>query len=185
MTIDVGAELVERLERILGALAGDGARGRQAGGGEQRGAEELVDRVLDRERAVDGAHADGGQRVQRVDAEDDLLERATWDGTHDTTSHASSATSRERTANPPAIRPTMRVTGAKAHSCPRPVSARSSRSACQPPVEPMTAARICADLAGSGAREVRRRGGAPTIAWLFLRRTLGNVRCNSDARGEL
>ena len=54
-----------------------------AGGGEQRRGEELVDRVLDRERAVDGAHADGGQRVQRVDAEDDLLERAARDRAHD------------------------------------------------------------------------------------------------------
>ena len=58
-----------------------------------------------------------------------------------TTSHASSATSRERTAKPPSIRPTIRVTGAKAHSCPRALSACSSRSACQPPVEPMTATR--------------------------------------------
>ena len=46
----------------------------------------------------------------------------------------------------------MRVTGAKAHSCPRLVNARSSRSACQPPVEPMTAARMRANLAGRAAR---------------------------------
>ena len=52
----------------------------------------------------------------------------------------------ELTRNPSAIRPTMRVTGAKAHSCPRLVNARSSRSACQPPVEPMTAARMRAKL---------------------------------------
>ena len=96
----------------------------------------------------------------------------------------SSATSRERTRNPPAIRPTMRVTGAKAHSCPRLVNARSSRSACQPPVEPMTAARICANLAGRAPGDPR-LGGLPRSPWLSLRRALGNVRCNSDARGEL
>src|SRR3954471_10095017 len=62
-----------------------------------------------------------------------------------TTSHRSSATSRERSVKPPSIRPTIRVTGAKAHSCPRALSARSSRSACQPPVEPMTATRISGD----------------------------------------
>src|SRR3954451_2732016 len=39
--------------------------------------------MLDGQRAVDRTHADGGQRVERVDAEDDLLERATWDRTYD------------------------------------------------------------------------------------------------------
>ena len=70
-------------ERILGALAGDGPRRRHPGGGEQRRGEELVDRALDRQSAVDGAHADGGQRVQRVDAEHDLLERPARDAAHD------------------------------------------------------------------------------------------------------
>src|SRR3954470_6488737 len=59
-----------------------------------------------------------------------------------TMSHASSASSRPRTAMPPSIRPAMRVTGANAHACPRAVSARSRRSACQPPVEPRIATRI-------------------------------------------
>src|SRR3954471_22204348 len=59
-----------------------------------------------------------------------------------TTSHRSSATSRERARNPPSIRPTMRVTGANAHSCPRADNARSRRSACHPPVEPTTATRM-------------------------------------------
>src|SRR4051794_871738 len=59
-----------------------------------------------------------------------------------TTSHRSSATSRERARNPPSIRPTMRVTGANAQSCPRADNARSRRSACHPPVEPTTATRM-------------------------------------------
>src|SRR3954467_2965945 len=72
-----------------------------------------------------------------------------------TTSHASSATSRERARKPPSIRPTIRVTGANAHSCPRADNARprrsarpradtarSRRSACPPPVEPITATRM-------------------------------------------
>src|SRR3954463_1640489 len=59
-----------------------------------------------------------------------------------TTSHRSSATSRERARNPPSIRPTMRVTGANAQSCPRADNARSRRSACHPPVEPTTAQRM-------------------------------------------
>src|SRR3954469_5686403 len=59
-----------------------------------------------------------------------------------TTSHASRVTSRERAAKPPSIRPTMRVTGAKRHSWPRAVSARARRSACHPPVEPITATRM-------------------------------------------
>ena len=182
---DVGAELVERHERVPGALAGDGPRRGQAGGCQERRAEELVDRMLDGQRAVDGAHADGGQRVERVDAEDDLLERATWDRTHD---HDVALVERHLARahrNPSAIRPTMRVTGAKAHSCPRLVNARSSRSACQPPVEPMTAARMRANLAGRRARRSATPGGRPRSPQLSRRRTLGNVRCNSDARGEL
>src|SRR4051812_3154613 len=59
-----------------------------------------------------------------------------------TTSHASSATSRDRARKPPSIRPTMRVTGANAQSCPRADNARSRRSACHPPVEPITATRM-------------------------------------------
>src|SRR3954447_13258070 len=59
-----------------------------------------------------------------------------------TTSHASSATSRERARKPPSIQPTIRVTGAKAQSCPRTDNARSRRSACHPPVEPITATRM-------------------------------------------
>src|SRR4051794_2190703 len=59
-----------------------------------------------------------------------------------TTSHASSATSRERARKPPSIRATMRVTGANAQSCPRADNARSRRSACHPPVEPFTATRM-------------------------------------------
>src|SRR4051794_33683918 len=59
-----------------------------------------------------------------------------------TMSHASSASSRPRTAMPPSIRPAIRVTGANAHAWPRAVSARSRRSACQPPVEPRIATRI-------------------------------------------
>jgi hypothetical protein len=39
--------------------------------------------VLDRERAVDRTHTHGGQRMQSVDAEDDLLERAARDRPHD------------------------------------------------------------------------------------------------------
>src|SRR4051794_9923564 len=59
-----------------------------------------------------------------------------------TTSHRSSATSRERARNPPSIRPTIRVTGANAQSCPRDDNARSRRSACHPPVEPTIATRM-------------------------------------------
>ena len=75
----VAAELLERRERIVGALAGDRARRRHAGLGQQRRGEELVDRPLDRARAVDARHAAGDERVQRVDAEDHLLERAARD----------------------------------------------------------------------------------------------------------
>ena len=49
----VAAELVEGLERVLGALAGDRPRRRHPGPGQQRRGEELVDRPLDRARAVD------------------------------------------------------------------------------------------------------------------------------------
>ena len=42
---------------------------------------------------------------------------------------------------PPSTRPTIRVTGAKPQSCPRALSARSSRRARHPPVEPRTATR--------------------------------------------
>src|ERR671927_1360668 len=59
-----------------------------------------------------------------------------------TTSHSSSATSRPRTAMAPEIRLTIRVTGAKATSWPRTENARSRRSACHPPVEPITATRM-------------------------------------------
>src|SRR3954451_6261732 len=59
-----------------------------------------------------------------------------------TTSHRSSATSRERARKPPSIRPTIRVTAANAQSCPRADNARSRRSACHPPVEPITATRM-------------------------------------------
>jgi hypothetical protein len=68
--------------RSSNAASASSARS-HAGGGEQRRREELVDRVLDRERGVDRAHADGLQRVERVDAEDDLLERAARDRAHD------------------------------------------------------------------------------------------------------
>ena len=76
----VAAELVEGLERVVAALAGDRPRRRHAGPGEQRRGEELVDRPLERPRAVDARH---GERVQRVDAEDHLLERAARDAAHD------------------------------------------------------------------------------------------------------
>src|SRR3954469_24934950 len=58
------------------------------------------------------------------------------------TSHCSSATSPDRAAKPPSIRPTIRVTGANAQSCPRADNARSRRSACHPPVEPTIATRM-------------------------------------------
>src|SRR3954469_16701510 len=58
------------------------------------------------------------------------------------TSHCSSATSADRAAKPPSIRPTIRVTGANAQSCPRDDNARSRRSACHPPVEPTIATRM-------------------------------------------
>jgi hypothetical protein len=76
----VAAELLEPGERILGTLAGDRARRRHPGPGEQRRGEELVDRALERSRAVEARHV---KRVQRVDAEDDLLERAAWDAADD------------------------------------------------------------------------------------------------------
>src|SRR4051794_12773225 len=57
-------------------------------------------------------------------------------------SHCSSATSPDRAAKPPSIRPTIRVTGANAQSCPRADNARSRRSACHPPVEPTIATRM-------------------------------------------
>jgi hypothetical protein len=79
----VAAELLERSERILGALAGDRPRRGHARPGQQRRCEELVDRPLDRARAVDAGHAPLGERVQRVDAEDDLLEGAARDAAHD------------------------------------------------------------------------------------------------------
>ena len=71
-----------------------------------------------------------------------------------TTSQRSSASSRPRTERPPSMRPTIRVTGAKPHSWPRAVSARSIRFACQPPVEPRTATRNRRSLTGAAqARE--------------------------------
>ena len=45
--------------------------------------QELVDRALDGDGAVDRAHAGRIERVQRVDAEDDLLERPARDAAHD------------------------------------------------------------------------------------------------------
>ena len=80
---DVAAELVEGLERVLGALAGDRPRRGDPGPGQQRRGEELVDRPLDRARAVDDGHAPRHERVQHVDAEDHLLERAARDAAHD------------------------------------------------------------------------------------------------------
>ena len=79
----VAAELGERLQGVGGPLAGDRARGGQAGAGQQGRGEELVDGPLDRVRAVDRAHAAGGKRVQHVHAEDDLLERAARDAAHE------------------------------------------------------------------------------------------------------
>ena len=79
----VAAELGEGLHGVGGPLAGDGARGGQAGAGQKGRGEELVHRPLDRVRPVDRAHADSAQRVQRVDAEDDLLERASRDAAHE------------------------------------------------------------------------------------------------------
>ena len=79
----VAAELLEGVERVLDALAGDRPRRRHAGSGQQRRGEELVDGPLDRPRAVDARHAALGEHVQRVDAEDDLLERAARDAADD------------------------------------------------------------------------------------------------------
>ena len=55
-------------------------------------------------------HAARDERVQRVDAEDHLLERAARDAAHD---HGVAAVERLalRTATSPSMRPTMRVTG--------------------------------------------------------------------------
>jgi hypothetical protein len=75
----VAAELVEGLERVVAALAGDRPRRRQAGPGQKDGGEELVHRALDRARAVDHPHAPGRQHVQRVEAEHDVLQRAPRD----------------------------------------------------------------------------------------------------------
>ena len=79
----VAAELGESLQGVGGPLAGDRARGGQAGACQQGRGEELVDGPLDRVRAVDRAHAAGGKRVQHVHAEDDLLERAARDAAHE------------------------------------------------------------------------------------------------------
>ena len=80
---DVAAELLEGLERVVGALAGDRPRRGHARARQQRRGEELVDGALDRARAVDARHAARLERVQGVDAEDDLLERAARDAAHD------------------------------------------------------------------------------------------------------
>ena len=79
----VAAELGKRLQGVGGPLAGDRARGGQAGAREQGRGEELVDGPLDRVRAVDRAHAGGGKGVEHVHAEDDLLERAARDAAHE------------------------------------------------------------------------------------------------------
>ena len=57
-------------------LADDRLRSRQPGFLQQRGRIELVHRSLDRARRVDHRHAAFLQPVQRIDAEDDLLERS-------------------------------------------------------------------------------------------------------------
>ena len=80
---DVPAELLEGLQRIVGALAGDRPRRGHARTRQQRRGEELVDRALERARAVDAGHAARLERVQGVDAEDDLLERPARDAAHD------------------------------------------------------------------------------------------------------
>src|SRR4051794_25564322 len=79
----VVAEVVEGRERVLGALGCDRPRCRHPGSRDERRGEELVDGALDRERGVDHAHARRDERVQRVDAEDDLLERPARDPADD------------------------------------------------------------------------------------------------------
>ena len=79
----VAAELGERLQGVGGPLAGDRAGCGQPGARQQGRGEELVDRPLDRVRAVHRAHAGGGKRVQHIHAEDDLLERAARDAAHE------------------------------------------------------------------------------------------------------
>ena len=59
-------------------------------------------------------HAARDERVQRVDAEDHLLERAARDAADDHGVAAVEQTSRLRTATSPSMRPTMRVTGTSA-----------------------------------------------------------------------
>ena len=71
---DVAPQPIERLHRAVVALAHDRRRRRHPGVGEHRAGPRLVDRALDRARAVDTTDAVGGEDVQRVDAEDHLLQ---------------------------------------------------------------------------------------------------------------
>ena len=73
---DVAAQPLERPHRAVVALAHDRGRGGHAGQREHRAGPRLVDRPLDRARAVDAPDAVLGEDVQRIHAEDHLLQRA-------------------------------------------------------------------------------------------------------------
>ena len=80
---DVAAQLLERLHRVVVALADDRGRRGQPGQGQQRARPRLVDGPLDRARGVDAADALLGEDVERVHAEDHLLQRAAREAAHD------------------------------------------------------------------------------------------------------
>ena len=80
---DIAAELVECLHRVVVALADGRGRGCHPGEGQHRARPRLVDRALDRARAVDATDTLLGEDVQRVHPEDHLLERAAREPTDD------------------------------------------------------------------------------------------------------
>jgi len=80
---DVPAELLERRQRVAEALCHDRARGRQAGGLEERRGVVLVDPVLDGRRRVHDPHPCLLEAAQGVHAEDHLFKRPGRDGAHE------------------------------------------------------------------------------------------------------
>ena len=72
---DVFPQPLERLHGALVALADDRRRSPNAGAGKHRPCPRLVDRALERTRTVDDAHTERVEHMQRVHAEDHLLER--------------------------------------------------------------------------------------------------------------